>query len=548
MAPVVGFYSYAREDDALTSGAVSELHGLLEGRIRLRLPGFSLFQDQRDIEPGDVWAERLRTHLDAAVFFFPVLTPHFFERPWCRSEAAHFLDRLDGPTSRLNVIPLYVVEDQDFELPALREEDPLRERLATLQFVSLREHVAGRWQGPAAVTAIEKVAERVAKLATHADTQRRIAARVNPLIAAGKLEEAERRLRENRQEREADEVARVQALGVYERIGEAEGRAGGLLGAGWVAYAALLRGRVEAERAEGARVAAEQAAAATLAAAKAAAERAAAEKAAAEKAAVSRPGARRVVRLAGVDLDVAYIPAGTFRMGSPEGVGESYERPQHEVRLTRPYWMGVYPVTQALWAAVATQAKLPPKPSRFEGDQRPVERVSWFDAVRWCNAASQLAHLGQVYRIGEGDSPTVENVAGATGFRLPTEAEWEYACRAGTTTRWSFGEDEGRLPEHGWFDGNGAGQTHPVGEKAANPWGLHDLHGSVWEWCDDGVRGYAAALAVDPAGARADRRVVRGGSWNYSADRCRCAFRSMRNPGSRNENQGFRVVLAAPVP
>ena len=235
-------------------------------------------------------------------------------------------------------------------------------------------------------------------------------------------------------------------------------------------------------------------------------------------------------------------------MGSPEGVGESYERPQHEVRLTRAYWMGVYPVTQALWAAVATQAKLNPKPSRFAGDQRPVEQVSWYDAVRWCNAASQLAHLGQAYRIGDGDAPTVEKVPGTTGFRLPTEAEWEYACRAGTTTRWSFGDDEALLSKHGWFDGNGGGQTHPVGEKAANPWGLHDLHGNVWEWCDDDFCGYTAAPAVDPAGALADRRVVRGGSWDYQAEACRSASRGIWNPDFRDDGQGFRVVLAAPAP
>ena len=177
MAPVVGFYSYAREDDALTGGAVSQLHGLLEGRIRLRLPAFKLFQDVRDIEVGDVWEDRLRTHLDAAVFFFPVLTPHFFERAWCRTETERFLERYDGQAVRLNVIPLYLVEDEDFDLPALRREDALRERLAKLQFASLREHVAGRWAGAGAIAAIEKVAERVVKLAKQAEVQRRIAAK-----------------------------------------------------------------------------------------------------------------------------------------------------------------------------------------------------------------------------------------------------------------------------------------------------------------------------------------------------------------------------------
>ena len=209
---------------------------------------------------------------------------------------------------------------------------------------------------------------------------------------------------------------------------------------------------------------------------------------------------------------------------------------------------GIVPVTQAQWAAVAAKAGLKTDPSHFKGATRPVECVSWYDAVRWCNAASALAGLTAAYRIGQGDEPEVANIPDATGFRLPTEAEWEYASRAGTTTRYWFGDDEGALPMHGWFRGNSGAETHPVGEKPANRWGLHDVHGNVWEWCDDGKRTYSAAAAADPAGERLSGRVMRGGSYGNSAVLCRSACRCRRGPDVRDWDQGFRVVCAVLAP
>ena len=130
------------------------------------------------------------------------------------------------------------------------------------------------------------------------------------------------------------------------------------------------------------------------------------------------------------------------------------------------------------------------------------------------------------------------------GGRLPAEAEWEYACRAGTSTRWCCGDDPRRLGEYAWFDPNSGGQTHAVGQKQPNAWGLHDMHGNVWEWCEDVFAPYAA----DPAAIGADHRVIRGGSWVDDAVRCRSAYRDWYQPDDRVGNIGFRVVLAAPAP
>jgi formylglycine-generating enzyme required for sulfatase activity len=266
----------------------------------------------------------------------------------------------------------------------------------------------------------------------------------------------------------------------------------------------------------------------------------------------------------GLALEMALLPAGTFVMGSSEGVGESSEHPAHKVRLTRPFAMGVTPVTQAQWRAVilATRSKLwpygeyglidlKPQPSRFndgsEASNRPVEHVSWLDAVTWCNALSVLAGRRPVYRR-DGDQVDVD--PDGDGLRLPTEAEWEYACRAGTSTRWWHGDDAADLSAVAWYGRNAEKTTHPVGEKPANPWGLHDMLGNVWEWCWDWFDPsfYARSPTDDPAGPlRGANRTMRGGSGWGTADGCRTAYRSGGHPDGRGRSQGFRVVLPAPA-
>ncbi len=257
------------------------------------------------------------------------------------------------------------------------------------------------------------------------------------------------------------------------------------------------------------------------------------------------------------------IPAGTFWMGSAEGEGYGHEHPRHQVRLTRPYAMGVTPVTQAQWGAVVERAlaapwaseeaglaDLTPHPSSHtegpDAPQRPVEQVSWLDVVTWCNALSRLVGRQPAYRR-TGDDITWNHEA--DGFRLPTEAEWEHACRAGAETRWWCGDDEAGLAEVAWYDANANGTTHPVATKPANPWGLHDAHGNVWEWCWDWFdsNAYASHAPEDPTGPpHGGSRVLRGGSGWLTANGCRSAYRNLWHPSYRNWDQGFRVVLSPP--
>lgn len=236
-------------------------------------------------------------------------------------------------------------------------------------------------------------------------------------------------------------------------------------------------------------------------------------------------------------MKLAAIPAGRFTMGSPENEPERYdnEGPQHEVELTKGFYLGVYPVRQDDYQAVTGS-----NPSNFTDDgHRPVERITWFDAVAFCNRLSQREKLSPCYRI---DGQKVQTEVG-NGYRLPTEAEWEYACRAGTTTRWWFGDNELRLGDFAWFDENSDGMTHPVGQKASNDWGLHDMHGNVWEWCDDWYGMYSSDQAIDPTGSEHyTGRILRGGSWLYGACYCRCAFRLAYRPDLRSYFNGFRVV------
>jgi formylglycine-generating enzyme required for sulfatase activity len=217
-----------------------------------------------------------------------------------------------------------------------------------------------------------------------------------------------------------------------------------------------------------------------------------------------------------------WIPSGRFSMGSAkteEGRWDD-EGPVHDVVIRTGFWMGQTPVTQAQWKVVMAT-----DPSYFKGEDRPVEQVSWEEAVQ------MAAGLSERFHEFEG--------------RLPTEAEWEYACRAGTTTRWSFGDDEAALEQHGWYDKNSGRETHPVGLKRGNPWGLKDMHGGVLEWCLDWLGGYSEGQAIDPKGPETgSNRVFRGGSWHDSARFCRSAYRGGDGPGRRGILLGFRLVLA----
>ncbi|MGB3516029.1 MAG: formylglycine-generating enzyme family protein, partial [Elainellaceae cyanobacterium] len=238
-----------------------------------------------------------------------------------------------------------------------------------------------------------------------------------------------------------------------------------------------------------------------------------------------------------ISIEMVAIPSGRFLMGSPEGEGDNRERPQHQVTVP-PFFMGRYPITQAQWQSVAAMPKvekdLETDPSRFKGDMCPVERVSWEDAMEFCARLS--AHTGRSYG-------------------LPSEAEWEYACRAGTTTPFHFGETIS--PEVANYRGTSTYGDGPKGEYreettpvayfgVANTFGLCDMHGNVWEWCLDSWHGNYEGAPTDEsawdAGRARDTRVRRGGSWNFDPRNCRSAYRGISYPANRYDYFGFRVV------
>ncbi|MGB3292501.1 MAG: SUMF1/EgtB/PvdO family nonheme iron enzyme [Phormidesmis sp.] len=259
---------------------------------------------------------------------------------------------------------------------------------------------------------------------------------------------------------------------------------------------------------------------------------------------------RREALAQGVELEMVAIPGGTFRMGSADGQGDDDERPQHSVRVG-PFLMGKYPVTQAQWRAIAAlprdESDLDADPSYFKGAHRPVEQVSWDDAVEFCKRLSK--HMGREYR-------------------LPSEAEWEYACRAGTTTPFHFGETiTTDLANYRGTDREYQGTTYPGfygqgprGEyreqttnvenfSHANAFGLYDMHGNVWEWClDHWHDNYTGAPTDGSAWLSSDenaRRLLRGGSWFDDPDNCRSAYRFRYARDGRYLDVGFRVVCAA---
>jgi len=215
------------------------------------------------------------------------------------------------------------------------------------------------------------------------------------------------------------------------------------------------------------------------------------------------------------------VPAGEFDMGSPSSESErdDYEGPVHRVKISEPFYIGKYEVTQKEWKAVMGN-----NPSRWKGDNLPVERVNRYDAHEFCQKAGG-------------------------GLRLPSEAEWEYACRAGSRTRWCFGNDENTLREYVWYTKNSEGKTHEVGTRKANEWGLYDMHGNVWEWCKDvwhdNYNGAPNDGRAWTTGGDKSCRVCRGGAWSSNARGNRSAFRLGLAPGWRGSIMGFRVVVAA---
>ncbi len=235
-----------------------------------------------------------------------------------------------------------------------------------------------------------------------------------------------------------------------------------------------------------------------------------------------------------VGMEFVFIPPGEFMMGSTESKEHG---PQHRVTITRPFYLGKYEVTQAQWEAVMGS-----NPAHFKAPANPVQMVSWDDIQP---LLANLNSAAGTLRVPTDKTPLTTP---AMKYALPAEAQWEYACRAGTTTAFSFGDDPAMLGEYAWFGANPnmGGKTYPVGQRKPNAWGLHDMHGNVWEWCADwwAADYYANSPTDDPAGpAETPYRVDRGGSWSDHEGRCRSATRGRFEPDSRYDDLGFRVVL-----
>ena len=232
------------------------------------------------------------------------------------------------------------------------------------------------------------------------------------------------------------------------------------------------------------------------------------------------PAPTRTIDLGGgVKMEFVLIAPGRFLMGSPPDIGDGDEKPQHAVTLTQPYYFGKYEVTQRQWQAVMGE-----NPSHFRGADLPVDSVSWMDCQRFLALASSRSGVRLV---------------------LPTEAQWEYACRAGTTTRWSCGNDEAQLAAYAWIDRNARGATHEVGTVKPNAWGLYDMCGNVAEWCADWYANpYPDGTAVDPRGAASGTaRVLRGGNASDIPSSATSAARNCMGPSESTPGTGLRCVL-----
>lgn len=213
------------------------------------------------------------------------------------------------------------------------------------------------------------------------------------------------------------------------------------------------------------------------------------------------------------------LPAGSFTMG--DAGGREDETP-HAVSVSS-FYLDKVPITQELYTRV-----MGVNPSKRKDPQCPVERTQWTDAVRFCNRCSELEGLTPCYNLD-----TWECDFAAAGYRLPTEAEWEYACRAGSAGKYGFGDDDSELPKYAWLKPHSQGKTRPVGQKSANRWGLSDMHGNVWQWCNDWHEGtyYKESPKDDPRGPTTGKmRVLRGGAWDATPEKCRAAYRHKEFP------------------
>lgn len=235
---------------------------------------------------------------------------------------------------------------------------------------------------------------------------------------------------------------------------------------------------------------------------------------------LNKPIIRKIELGDGAHIELILIPAGEFDMGSayPEQSRANDEGPVHRITISKPFYIGRYEITQAQWKAVMGYSL-----SHLKDPNLPADGIDWSKAVDFCKRLSE-----RQFEI----------------FRLPTEAEWEYACRAGTVTAYSFGNDPTSLTQYAWCNSNSNHKTHLVGQKKPNAFGLYDMHGNVWEWCSDFYDDYLVDSTVDPSGPPdGSCRILRGGSWFCTPGPCRSANRGWNTPETRDDDVGFRIVL-----
>jgi formylglycine-generating enzyme required for sulfatase activity len=234
------------------------------------------------------------------------------------------------------------------------------------------------------------------------------------------------------------------------------------------------------------------------------------------------------ITISELNMEMMPIPSGTFVMGSPvDELGREFnEGPQTTVTITKPFWLCKTEVTQGQWEAVMGNT-----PSDFKGDDLPVEMMSWNDAAAFCEKFNEMKR---------------DTLTAGYHYTLPTKAPWEYACRAGATTQFCYGDDKNQRVQYEWYDDNSSSKTHPVGEKLPNGWGLYDMHRNVWEWCLDWKGDYTGGSVLGPQGPQScTKRVYRGGSWFNFARNCRSMYRSRHRPDGKDPNLGFRVALSS---
>ena len=273
-----------------------------------------------------------------------------------------------------------------------------------------------------------------------------------------------------------------------------------------------------------------------------------------------------VIDIAKIPEGFVLIPAGTFQMGSEKGLDDN--KPVHEVTITKSFYMGKYEVTQAEYEKYCNYGSSTPSSKYGDGDNYPAYYVSWYDALVYCNKRSMAEELTPCYSISGstapkdwGDVPASTDSTwnavicdwNANGYRLPTEAEWEYAARAGDNTvaslTYSGTSNVDELGEYAWYTSNSNKKTHEAGTKSPNEFGLYDMSGNVWEWCWNWFTNSYDAEAEggsDPTGASSgSSRVFRGGSWRNNSGYCAVSYRNLKYPGDRYNDLGFRVVRAS---